>query len=484
MAARENQRYVIAIIVMAVFLIGFLVATLLGWSKASEYADSRETASNALVLEKSLREAQETKANILATMIGAEGASIAELTTLQDSFTRIARNVEGGDKAKIDAVASSVNQIKEIYEKDMKSNSSAGGDDSLEATYKNLIANLNSVLAKKHNELIVKTRENEAYRITTDATIKEIKADRDAIAKNLTDTQKQLEVAIADSREKERELKDKMGQQQETLVKSQNEFERNREEAEQVRNTLVSKVAKVTQQNASLKTKVNEYEREVFDIPDGSIVRVNPSLKMVILNIGRADGLRVNRSFSVYDQTAKNFEKDRNKASIEITRLIGDKAAEARITDEDPNNPILANDIVLSPTWDPGYSTPIALAGVFDLNADGIDDREQLMSMIRRNGGNVVVYHDNQGNITGTIDASVRYLVLGDAPNEGPGANPEIIQAMKILADQADTNTVQIIDQRKLLNWMGVHGQARVERVGGAVEGFQSRSPEDTAGDR
>lgn len=119
MAARENQRYVIAIIVMAVFLIGFLVATLLGWSKASEYADSRETANNTLVLEKSLREAQETKANILATMIGAEGASVAELTTLQDSFTRIARNVEGGDKAKIDAVASSVNQIKEIYEKDM-----------------------------------------------------------------------------------------------------------------------------------------------------------------------------------------------------------------------------------------------------------------------------------------------------------------------------------------------------------------------------
>ena len=101
--------------------------------------------------------------------------------------------------------------------------------------------------------------------------------------------------------------------------------------------------------------------------------------------------------------------------------------------------------------------------------------------MIKANGGDVVVYHDDQGNISGTIDPSVRYLVLGDAPVEGPNKNPEIVEAMKVLEEQAESNTVQVIDQRKLLNWMGLHGRPKVQKIAGPSEEFQSRSPSDAA---
>ncbi len=99
--------------------------------------------------------------------------------------------------------------------------------------------------------------------------------------------------------------------------------------------------------------------------------------------------------------------------------------------------------------------------------------------MVKLNGGDVRVFHDEQGNITGTVDPSIRYLVLGTAPVEGPEANPEVVEAMKIMEEQARLSTVQVIDLRKLLNWMGVHGRAKVEKLGGIKEEFQIRQPSD-----
>ena len=481
MASRENQRYLIAIIVLSLFLIAFFITSLLGWSKVYEYSDIADSAKAKLKLAESLQEAYAAKSSILETMIGGSGGSVNEIQTTIDSLPGIARKVASGDKSKIDAVAESVLAVKALYDQDMKSNSSAGADEDANMTYKNLIANLNSVLAKMHNELIVKTKENVAYRISTDAKLAQVKSDRAAIQTNLSETQKQLEDTKNASLDKERELKDKMASQQETFEKSQSTFSRFKEVAAQQKSTLVSEKAEVVRQVTNLKLKVDEYEREVFNIPDGKIVKVAEGLHTVVLDIGRADGLRVNRSFAVYDQSVSNFEKGRHKAAIEITRLVGEKAAEARITEENPLNPILPNDYVLSPTWDPGYSTPMALAGEFDLDNDGFDDSNKLQQMIKLNGGDVQVFHDEQGNITGTVDPSIRYLVLGSAPVEGPRANPEVVEAMKIMEEQARLSTVQVIDLRKLLNWMGVHGRAKVEKLGGNIEDFQAREPADAA---
>lgn len=481
MASRENQRYLIAIIVLSLFLIAFFITSLLGWSKVYEYSDIADASKAKLKLAQSLQEAYAAKSSVLETMIGGSGGSVNEIQTTIDSLPGIARKVDGADKSKIDAVAESIKAIKVLYDQDMKSNSSAGEDEAANMTYKNLIANQNSVMAKLHNELIVKTKENVAYRISTDAKLAQVKSDRAAIQETLSETQQQLEDTKNASLDKERELKDKMASQQETMEKNQDAFQRERQVAAKEKNTLVSEKAEAVEQVGILKLKVDEYEREVFNIPDGKIVKIAEGLNTVVLNIGRKDGLRVNRSFAVYDQTVSNFEKGRNKASIEITRLIGDKQAEARITQQDPLNPILSNDYVLSPTWDPGYSTPIALAGAFDLDDDGFSDFDKLKQMIRLNGGDPRVFHDEQGNITGTVDPSIRYLVLGTAPVEGPEANPEVVEAMKIMEEQARQSTVQVIDLRKLLNWMGVHGRAKVEKLGGIRQGFQTRSPTDAA---
>ena len=198
--------------------------------------------------------------------------------------------------------------------------------------------------------------------------------------------------------------------------------------------------------------------------------------------MGLVDGLTENRSFAIYDQSVTNFEKDKHKATIEVIRVM-DNQSEARVTSEDPNNPILSGDYVLTATWDPGYSVPMALAGIFDLDKDGFDDLEKTKQLNVRNGGEVVAWHDEDGNIKGEINASVRYLVVGDAPELGPEANLNVVRAIATMKAEAAANTVQVIDLQKLLNLMGVRGKPKIEsidsrRIGGSD--FQERSPNDS----
>ena len=193
MASRENQRYLIAIIVLSLFVIAFFITSLLGWSKVYEYSDIADSAKAKLKLSQSLQEAYAAKSSVLETMIGGRGGSVNEIQTTIDSLPGIARKVDGGDKSKIDAVAEGIKAVKVLYEQDMKSNSSGSEGETTNLTYKSLIANLNSVMAKLRNELIVKTQANADYRVKTDGEILQIKADRNAIQANLAETQKQLE---------------------------------------------------------------------------------------------------------------------------------------------------------------------------------------------------------------------------------------------------------------------------------------------------
>lgn len=156
MAARDNQGYLIAIIVLSLLCIALLLGTVFGWSKASENYDARIASEanfkSVLKSEQTLSQAYETKSFILERMIGSGGGSVIEIQPQLDALTRLTRGVDAGDKSKVDAVVASLIEIKAIYDTDMKYNSSSGAANDLEPTYKNLVANLNSVLAKKQNE--------------------------------------------------------------------------------------------------------------------------------------------------------------------------------------------------------------------------------------------------------------------------------------------------------------------------------------------
>jgi hypothetical protein len=480
MAARENQTYLITTIVFVLLALAFLLVAILGINKATEYADLNESYKADLNYQEQLANAQKLQTEVLKSYIGDLGFSVAEVETRINSIKQASDRVQGAtQKEEISAILTSINAIKGLYEQDMAAHIGSDNPDqqAQDFTWRSLIGNLSSVLGKKHGELNIKSVQALDAQKDAESKIAAMESTVDELQKTLKKTQDDLVTEKQTNQEKQRQLTDALEESRSKTEKLAGEYDNFQQAARARQNELNNEISGLTNENVLLKNKINIYEREVFDRPDGQIVKVSPQIGSVFIDLGRADGLTVNRTFAIYDRTVTNFEKGQHKAMIEVTQ-VGGNQAEARVTDENPNDPILTGDYVLTATWDPGFRVPVALAGRFDLDRDGFDDTDKLVQMVKRNGGDVVARHDAEGNLTGNIDSNTRYLVLGEAPELGVDASPEIVRAMKELEDQADRNTVQVIGLNKLLNRMGVRGKPRIETLDGSIkDGFTTRNP-------
>ena len=182
-------------------------------------------------------------------------------------------------------------------------------------------------------------------------------------------------------------------------------------------------VKDLTDKNAKLEHAVanlienRKDEPESFEVADGRISWVNQN-GTVWINLGTADSLRRQVTFSVFDSDLHDAAKSKKKGSIEVTRLLGEHMAEARITKDDPKNPILTGDNIYSQIWHRGKKLHFALTGVIDFDGDGQSDLQLARELIELNGGIVDAYLDDDGKVQGEITANTRYLISGDAPEE------------------------------------------------------------------
>jgi hypothetical protein len=485
MAARENQGYLIGIIVLVICTVILLLTTVFSTMKAYDGADKATAAANEAAYQGALAKAYQAEVNMMSACLGVGGKAVSEAKVELDSISRFRQGVDSTRTGDIDKIAAEAAAIYEIYLEDMALNKAVGDDGEAEEatatqTWKGTIEKLSAALRSTHNSIFVKNREASRIQDDADTKIATMQNKLDERDKSVARLESDLAKEKKNSALKEEELRNQALALQEAMDTLAAEADDDRAAKEQIISEINQEKKGLIEQNIALKEKVNTYEKEVFDLPDGRIDQVSPSTGSVVINIGRADGVRPNRTFAVYDQTVNNFEKDRHKAMIEVTEVLNDRQSVARVTLEDPKNPILTKDFILTATWDPGFSVPIALGGFFDLDKDGISDLEKLKRMIVRNGGRVVAFHDQDGNVTGEIDSSTRFFVLGPSPPNGASGTVKAMAAMK---EQAEGNTVQVIDLRKLLNWMGVHGKASIERLDqrigekGGIGGFQPRNP-------
>ena len=134
-----------------------------------------------------------------------------------------------------------------------------------------------------------------------------------------------------------------------------------------------------------------------IDVFDGEIRWVDQRLGMVWINLGRADALPRQITFSVYppdttDLTAAGGQK----ASIEVTQILGDHLAEARMLDDTISNPIIPGDKIHTPLWAPGEKKHFALAGFMDVFGDGKSHLQTVIDLIKMNDGIVDAYIDEK----------------------------------------------------------------------------------------
>lgn len=477
MAARDNQGYLIAVIslVVIVLLLGGL--TFFGWAKASEYSEGIAQAESNLAVEKKVREAYQIEAQVLKALVGNLGESLAEVDTNIASVKRLTNDssLSAANQTAITNVASNLDNIKRTYDADIQQFIARTEEDqAAELTWTGLVANLIAVTSDKHNALEVERQQNKQDR-------EDFLNKVDTAQKTLDATNEELESKKSELAESKKLYNENMTQLRTALQKNESELNRVQRGFSDDRRKLNEEIGALKVERGGLltqkrnqKIRIDSLTAENFDLADGQVLRVAGD--SVFLNIGRADGLRTNMTFAVYDNTVNNFQLNEQKAKIEVLSITGPHASVARITEEDFIKPIKKGDNIVTPTWDPGYRVPIALAGILDLDGDGRSDRLRLVRLIENNGGRVVAQTDESGAVIGKIDPTTRYLVLGTT---GTGLEAEINNGIRELERQAELNTVEPIDLKKLLNWMGQHSRSSIVRNDGNEirGGFRERRP-------
>ena len=243
---------------------------------------------------------------------------------------------------------------------------------------------------------------------------------------------------------------------------------------------LASKLASTTsdleilrQRHEDTEDKLRRLQVKTFEQPDGMITHVNQSSGTVYLNIGRNDALQRQTTFSVYDVDENNLARAQPKGSIEVTKIIGDHLAEARVLEDSVTDPIISGDAIYSPLWQAGKPVHFALAGKLDANGDGSDDSDLIKNLISINGGAIDAIVDKDGVRTGDLSIETRYLVVGKSPSK---RKEEAVVAYKKIRDEAESFGVLTLSLDRFLADMGYQAVGRVVALGQGASDSDFRS--------
>ncbi len=322
--------------------------------------------------------------------------------------------------------------------------------------------------------------QNQNYRQAVEALFEENSriAQQEKLAREReSDLQKRHLALESEKEEQIKEVNSKLSKTQQELASERAKFNQDRNQLEVQRAELVqsrqrnlekyqTQIAEATnkatvaeenyQKSERAKQKLLEQrnlESPSFEVPDGRITYVNQANQTVWINLGEIDSIRRQVVFSVFNSDLTDAGKADKKGSIEVTRLLGDHLAEARITSDQPKNPILPGDQIYSQVWRRGKKLRFAFTGLVDLDGDGRSDLQQAKDLIELNGGLVDSALEEDGEISGELTVDTRYLVLGKYPSEPSKA--KIRTGYDNMSREAATLGVEDISLVDFLNQMG-----------------------------
>jgi hypothetical protein len=430
--ARENQDLQIALIVSVMLTIILGVATFLCYRK---YTDT----------EKSLQ---------AALADGSKKSSEAD--TARDEVNKLKKDFIGVPDTE------RVEDLSTQFAEDMKKYGGAYSQES--QFYRPLVEKMFQTIQDKNKELAATKDENQQlkakYELREAGKDNAIKEFADQVNR-LTQDMKAREETFSKERTQITDLDNNIREQLKTAQK----------DAAAEKTTLEGKISDIESQNKKtqevakkLRGENASLTRETMDVPDGAISRINQRTGTVWIDLGKVDNLNPLVTFSVYPADPSNLGKAEKKASIEVTQILGDHLAEARVLDDKVADPIMPGDKIYTPVWNPGDKRHFALAGFMDINGDGKNNLPLLRNLIKMNGGIVDCDVDEKGKVNGEISVETRYLVLGDKPSE-KGDTTGVAAYSKIRGD-AENLGIQKISLGDLLERMGYKSQAHLVNFG------------------
>ena len=434
--ARENQGLQIALIVFVILTIAFGVIAFVNYSNSTKAA-------------------AKAKSN-------AEAARKAE-----NGLREMAKDMEELKKILGFAETDDMDRIRDQSAADMSKYASTFPEET--RNYYGTLKQMSNAIHEK-NQLLDTELEN----------VKKLKADNEA---RDSVTRPRLEAFAATAQKAEQDKQGEISKFNDDRQRMKSEGDKLAGDLQNVRKdkdtALSAKQGEVDTLGKKLKEKISQLDVAtgiIADIThkdpktfDGEIRWINQASKTVWINLGRADSLLSQTTFSVYPNNAGEVTENADKASIEITQILGNHLAEGRILSDSNIDPIMPGDKINSPVWSPGEKLHFAIAGVVELDKDGRDDTQRLHTLIEMNGGVVDAKMDSKGKRQGEIGITTRYLVLGSEPE---GKTADMLEDYGKMQTRANELGVEPISLDKLLDLMGWKKEADVLQYGSGAQGF------------
>ena len=232
-------------------------------------------------------------------------------------------------------------------------------------------------------------------------------------------------------------------------VKSDDEFDRRKNYLDEVREEniermqdaeerveeLIGERAQLLSTIDDLRSKINSNRMNTVDpslLVDGRVLEVG-SGNEVFINRGELDHIVLGMTFDIYESASQlRFDEGgnlpRGKATIEVVK-VGPTTSTAKIRRSTSGQPIIRDNIIVNPVYDPDYKFSFIVHGNFDADGDGEPESNNsfIKNQISRWGGIVI---EDDGVIPGDLD----FLVLGITPRKpthqpSRGASPAMMDA-------------------------------------------------------
>ncbi|QDT09358.1 hypothetical protein [Planctomycetes bacterium K23_9] len=329
-----------------------------------------------------------------------------------------------------------VRQMSEDKFKSLASTSS--GDADMDLIAKNFVRDMSyfpaDVAAQQRNyselpEFFVNAvRDRTAQYTTATKEQQQIRSQADSDVQN---ARKAQQVAEDNRKSADKKLKDevdlftqdreRMNQEKEetrdSLTKTVREFTGYRKKSADEQAKLKQRSDQLVNTIETQRTQLNRLRSDKFESTQGEVVFVSQGGNVCTINLGAADDLRPGVTFGVIDADETRLDDAKVKATIQVTKIRGAHVAEARVVALPlVSSPIIDGDKIYSPFWKSGVTVKIALAGDIDIDDDGKADNEQIKGMITSAGAQVAATVASDGTVDGVLDATIRFLVIGQAP--------------------------------------------------------------------
>lgn len=396
MASKQNQGVLVSLIVFIVLTLAFGVATYFG---AKGYKEQKA---------------------LLATALSERAGAVAERDKVKAELDVFKAKL-GYGAGSADVIIDGKDGSEEIEDKPVHYNGMSDdlavalGESGRALTFKDGVAKLTAGIADVNGKIAAKVQSRDASVQNAFQQIANSEKNLDAFGQNVEKMATGLKTQLDDATAKYADLTKQFNEQ----TKEFDTQKRNAKAAIDIANAETEKERKAADNfadiNLDLARRIDLLTNNDFETADATVVSTDQVGKFVRLDVGSADGIRPLVKFNVFPKEALEKGGVKAKASVQVTHSLEDHVCEAKILEDDPNNPIEPGDVVFTPLWQVGAVNKYALDYRLDIDGDGVSDLGEIYNAITIAGGEVVAYIDDDGNIHGKITPDVFRYVVADS---------------------------------------------------------------------